>query len=361
VTRARINEKIDRAKGSNGTKRPIEILSFADMLEPDLENRELIKGLIGRGTTVMIYGEAGCGKTFLTLDLALNIAAGRNWFGMKTPLPGKVIYVAAEAGRSIKNRVAAWAMENEVDDVDFRAVVSPVDLCHPRGGDVDRLIEAIGGADVVIIDTVSRALAGGNENAPDDMGAFVTALDAMRDSLACTVIVVHHIGKDSSRGGRGHSLLHCAVDTEIEVERCDDISLARVTKQRDGPGGAEYGFRLKPVVLGMDEDHDVVTSCVVEREGIPDKKRVLGMRAQDALELLNRLMAQHGLMLDGEGWVEVAAWDEATKDLFRGNRMAKKRAKDELKAKGYVEFSPGDDRVRLIAQNAQMPDQLSPR
>ena len=239
-------------------RRPIEILAFADMLDPDLTDRSLVTGLLERETVVLIYGESGCGKTFLTLDLALHIAAGWGWFGMKVPLPCKVVYVAAEAGRSIKKRVAAWAGEYGLDVdavVEFRAVVSPVDLCHSKTWDLDRLIEVIGQADVVIIDTVSRALAGGNENAPDDMGAFVTALDAMRERLGCTVVAVHHVGKDASRGSLGHSALHCAVDTEVEVEKRDDVSVATVKKQRDGPDGQEYAFRLKPVILGMDQNH----------------------------------------------------------------------------------------------------------
>jgi hypothetical protein len=233
----------------------IEIIEFADLLEPELTTRSLVKGLIDARALALFYGEAGCGKTFLALDMALHVAAGREWFGRRTT-GGRVVYVAAEAGRSIRNRVAAWAREkgNGIA-VDFAAVVSPVDLCHPKTWDVPELAAAVGGADLVIIDTVSRALAGGNENAPDDMGAFVTALDLLRAKLGCAIVAVHHIGKDASRGGRGHSLLHCAVDTEVEVERCDGgASVATVTKQRDGPGGGEIGFLMRQVYLGDDQD-----------------------------------------------------------------------------------------------------------
>jgi hypothetical protein len=151
-----------------------------------------------------------------------------------------VVYVAAEAGRSIGNRIAAFAEAkwDGCSEVAFSVVTSPVDLCHlgRDGGDVERLIAAIGEADVVVIDTVSRALAGGNENAPDDMGRFVNALDRLREALGATIIAVHHIGKDASRGGRGHSLLHCAVDTEILVEKRDGVSVATVTDQPPNGG-----------------------------------------------------------------------------------------------------------------------------
>jgi hypothetical protein len=134
---------------------------------------------------------------------------------------------------------------------------------------MDKLIVTIRAADLeplalLIVDTASRALAGGNENAPDDMGALVRSVDRLRDELHCHVVLVHHTGKDQSRGARGHSLLRAAVDTEIEVIRWSDISSATITKQRDGISGERISFRLRQVVLGQDEDGDPVTSCVVE-------------------------------------------------------------------------------------------------
>jgi hypothetical protein len=212
----------------------------------------------------------------------------------------------------------------------------------------------------VIIDTVSRALAGGNENAPDDMGAFVTALDAMRERLGCTVIAVHHVGKDASRGSRGHSALQCAVDTEIEVEKCEDVSVATVKKQRDGPDGAEYAFRLKSVTLGMDEDRDIVTRCVVKATDVPEKP--LNEPAQKGLEALQEMVAQNGLLPNGEG-IEVKAWDDKMKELFgtdQKGRTKKARAKKELKEKRYVELSPAGDRVWPITQNAHKAGGYAP-
>ena len=46
---------------------------------------------------------------------------------------------------------------------------------------------------------VSRVLAGGNENAPDDMGALVRSLDRLRDQLHCHVCAVapHRQGQRS--------------------------------------------------------------------------------------------------------------------------------------------------------------------
>src|SRR5205085_7024209 len=110
--------------------------------------------------------------------------------------------------------------------------------------------------ELIIIDTLSRVLAGGNENAPDDMGSFVRNVDRLRADTGAAVLVVHHTGKDTSRGARGHSLLHAATDTEIETSK-DDVSgvyTAKVTKQRELPTEGALSFSLRQIELGFDQD-----------------------------------------------------------------------------------------------------------
>ena len=80
---------------------------------------------------------------------------------------------------------------------------------------------------------MSRALAGGNENAPDDMGAFVTNIDKIRHALNTHLCIVHHSGKDRARGARGHSLLRAGTDAELEVVKTTALSGQVITtKQR---------------------------------------------------------------------------------------------------------------------------------
>jgi hypothetical protein len=231
-------EQPGKTNHSAGVWRELEFIKFAEM-RPRLDGRPLIKGMLERDQTSLIFGASGSGKTFLALDRDLHIAAGLDWFGRKVA-QGGVVYVAAEAGRSIANRVVAWRAHHKMDsnDFPFAAVTSPVDLCHRGAGDIDRLIELIQSANLgpfalVEIDIISRAMAGGNENAPDDMGALVHSIDRLRDEMHCHVSAVHHVGKEANKGSRGHSLLHCAVDTEIEVIHNDatGISVATVTKR----------------------------------------------------------------------------------------------------------------------------------
>jgi hypothetical protein len=285
-----------QANGGAEDWRELELVRFADM-QPRLDGRSLVKGLLEQEQISVVFGEPGCGKTFLALDLSLHIAAGNDWFGRRVDKRA-VVYVAAEAGRGIFNRAVAWRLAHGINDIPFVAMTSQIDLCHATAGDVDRLITAVRSATLeplglLVIDTVSRVLAGGDENASDDMGAFVRSLDRLRNELGCHVLAIHHCGKEQSRGARGHSLLKAAVDTEVEVIRYDKvkISTATVTKQRDGISGDQITFRLRSIALGLDKDSEPVTSCVVEpTDERPQKdgtaKAKLSPAEKRALELL---------------------------------------------------------------------------
>src|SRR5690242_17562150 len=113
--------------------REIELLHFNDV-EAKLDQQWLVRGLLQPEQITVVFGPPGCGKTFLCLDVGLHVAAGVDWCGRRTS-GGWVIYVAAEAGRSIKNRIAAWKLSRNPAKgrkIRFVAVTTPVDLCHVK-------------------------------------------------------------------------------------------------------------------------------------------------------------------------------------------------------------------------------------
>lgn len=66
------------------TGRYISEMSYKRLKDKPEYNREklwLIKDLIPQGEVVMIYGDKGVGKTFMTLDIALQIATGSQELG----------------------------------------------------------------------------------------------------------------------------------------------------------------------------------------------------------------------------------------------------------------------------------------
>jgi hypothetical protein len=229
--------------------------------------KHLIEGMIPAGAMVVTYGESGQGKSSHTMDRDMHVVGGKPWCGHKAT-QGGVVWVAAEMSEDLYDRIEAVKQHLGLDnDTPFFAVPCPVDLLRP-GGDTKPLIALVKEIEdkhkvkivKVTIDTLSRALAGGNENAPDDMGALVKHLDAIRYECQCTVEAIHHCGKDTAKGARGHSLLRAATDTEIEVGQ----GRIKVTKQRSMAGGDAFSFRLKERHVGLRHDGSIAKSCYVE-------------------------------------------------------------------------------------------------
>lgn len=246
----------------------IEEIEWYSEIEPALTSAYVIKGLLDLAAMSVVYGPSNSGKTFFALDLAYHIAASLSWREHRVN-GGTVLYLAAEGGNGIANRLVALRQTHGQQDIPLALRRAGLDLLHPDA-DVPRIIALAaelacrGPLRLIVIDTLSRVLAGGDENGPVDMSAFVRNVDRIRQATGAHLMVVHHTGKDVARGARGHSSLRAATDTEIEI--CLDangVTKAIVTKQRDHPSGDEYPFSLKPVALGVDQDGDEITSCVV--------------------------------------------------------------------------------------------------
>ena len=64
-------------------------------------------------------------------------------------------------------------------------------------------------------------------------------------------MILHHSGKDATKGLRGHSSLLGAVDTELELIRFEDSmkGIIRTAKQKDGEDGTRIGFEMVSVEL----------------------------------------------------------------------------------------------------------------
>ncbi len=231
---------------------------------------QIVKRLLGAGSLFVVFGESNSGKTFWILDLALAIAAGKSWRGRATR-KGLVLYVAGEGAGSVRSRVAAYRRKNpDVDELPFAIIPQGVDLLDSAS--VSRLIETVRAAEAacgekiaaIILDTFARSIPGADENSSQDVGRAIAAADFVRTETGAAVGFVHHAGKDPSKGARGSSALRAACDTEILIEGQSGQRIATATKQRDLETGEPMPFELDVVPLGIDEDGEPVSSCVVK-------------------------------------------------------------------------------------------------
>ena len=284
-------------------KTPLRIIRFSEA-QAALDADDFVEGLLVRNAMSVIYGESNSGKTFFALDLALHVAAGIPWRGREVD-QGFVLYLALEGSHAILNRVAAFKKEHGLEGVELPFAIVPVslNLLDPNA-DADAVVEtcravaAEYGVDpaLIVVDTLARAISGGNENDAEDMGSLIKTGDLLRQQAPAHVMWIHHSGKDQAKGARGHSSLRAATDTEIEVVAAGPNRQASVTKQRDMECEGAFPFTLRVVELGANRRGKAVTSCVVEASDqmaeAPAGK--LSGHTKHALEVLFDVLAKSG-------------------------------------------------------------------
>ncbi|HCN90184.1 MAG TPA: helicase [Oxalobacteraceae bacterium] len=262
------------------TKTPpmrFKLLSAADLSNaPPM--RWMVRGVLPLDGLAALYGPSGSGKSFLVLDVAAAVAGGAyDWFGRRvTQCP--VTYCALEGEAGMGKRVNAWSRHNRKPvPACLRFITQPLDLL--AGSDVVDLAKAVqvagGAGGLVILDTLNRAAPGADENSSVDMGNIIAAAKRLQNLTGGLVLLVHHTGKDATKGLRGHSSLYAALDGAIEVNRTDSRREWSVAKSKDDETGAVHAFKLDVVPVGFDDEGEEITSCVaVQDDSVDAVKRV---------------------------------------------------------------------------------------
>ncbi|MDP9437274.1 MAG: helicase RepA family protein, partial [Actinomycetota bacterium] len=196
-------------------------------------------------------GKPGSYKSFLCLDLACCVATGKPWMGNPVA-QGPVVYVAAEGLRGMLLRVAAWEKHYGLEVKDLILTRDAVQLADPieQGLFIESMRHFREVPKFVIIDTLSRAMVGRDENNAQDASIFVEAADHIKTELPATVLVVHHENKNGTE--RGSTALRGAADAMFRVTRDEDTTLIKVhcDKMKDAQEPPDHTFDPSPVPLG---------------------------------------------------------------------------------------------------------------
>ena len=180
---------------------------FAD-LETQSNKEWLVHNLLGHGDAVCMYGKPGDGKSVLAEDLCLHVAAGWPWHGRPVKR-GAVLYVALERRKLVERRAIAFREKHNPPDLPF-AIVGGVHDFRVKATaeqiiEMAKRVEVATGEQIALIciDTLSRALCGGDENSSKDMGAIVNATGLLQQGTGAAVMWVHHMPLDGGERMRG--------------------------------------------------------------------------------------------------------------------------------------------------------------
>jgi hypothetical protein len=257
----------------------------------------LIKGLLPTRGLGVVFGPSQSGKSFLLLDMLAAIADGQSWFGYRVKRT-HVTYVMLEGEGGLRNRVSALEYQHRREiPPNFLALVQHFDLSDPM--QVEELGQLLPKGGVTAIDTLNRSAPGLDENAAHEMGKIIAGMKRLQELTEGLVICVHHTGKDASKGMRGHSSLHAALDMAIEVGRGDLTRWWKAAKVKDGADDRTRCFKLNVIDLGIDVDGDAITSCAIEPDNSAAALRP-APKGKNQKPVYQRLRGQ----LDADGWAK---------------------------------------------------------
>jgi len=308
-----------------------------------------------------LFGPPGSYKSFHALDMAEAIATGRPWMGNEICNPGAVLYICGEGMGGIGARIRACKINHQTkpgaeiyviryqlnlrsSPDDFNLLMESINELIERTGIELRLVQ---------IDTLARAFGGGQENDAADMGAFIHNCGRIQRKLNCALMVLHHSGKDQSKGLRGHSSLLGSLDSQLEIvkleqtERKEGVAgtgIITLSKSKDGQDNLKFGFEMVQVninqgqdnALGLEENFSLaVRECqeMIDEQHkpkpVPPSRSGAGGTQKIALDALHKAIADHGDMrlIDGKRnkSVHVEQWQQAFEAAQTDKTGVKKR------------------------------------
>jgi len=287
----------------------IKLIAFDD-IKLGNQRRDLVKGLIPRVGLIIVWGPPKSGKSFWVFYVAMHVALGWEYRGRRVH-QGPVIYCAFEGQTGIEARVEAFRqrfLNEDHDPVPFYLEPVTLDLVgdHAQLVAVIRTMLGEQKPAAVVLDTLNRSLRG-SESSDEDMTAYVRAADVIRENFKCAVIVVHHCGIEGTRP-RGHTALTGAADAQLSVERdANGNIVVEVEYAKDGPQGDAVASRLEVVEVGIDEDGEQITSCVVVPVDLAARATISTERLTRNQQTMFRILHAAGPSgLSQQAWYEQA-------------------------------------------------------
>lgn len=263
----------------------------------------IVEGYIESDSLVQLFGDPGCGKSFVAIDMACCIATGMGWHGHEVS-QGSVFYIAGEGHNGLARRLKAWEIGTGCSLVD-----TPLYKSHRAAQLYDASEAAIVAESIhalvnecgarpkaIVIDTVARNM-GGDENSTQDMNAFIAHLDHyLRQPYGCAVIVVHHSGAADKDRSRGSTALRGALDAEYKValDPNSKVILLESKKMKEAELPPSKSFSLGQVDLPLFDKygaaikgaHLVTVDISAVVKAANDKQEFLGKNLRKALDTL---------------------------------------------------------------------------
>lgn len=262
----------------------------------------LINGILESDSHGMLSGASMAFKTFVAIGMVHSICTGADFMGQKVYKTGKVLYVCGEGDGALSRRIKA----KQIVDGGFNGNLIKLDgtVRIDNKDDMARLKQAIEEIQpvLVVFDTFASLVSQTDENSPSDVGRVLRLIkETCRNASNTSSMIVHHHGKDASKGMRGASNFTNDVDFSFELNRNIDSMMTTLSckKMKDGENFNDIHIMAQVVELGLiKQDGTETTSLVmVKADHAPAKKSVnkLNPNSERALSKLREAITAKGI------------------------------------------------------------------
>jgi hypothetical protein len=195
------------------------LLNWDQFFTTDFGAIQLLPGkLMGPGQQITLVGDGKAGKSLFCQEWMWRMATGQEVLGDRPQEPVRILYLDAENGQEqVQERFLSFGAGPRAMGQLRYASFPPVRPLDTAGGGVDlmAMVKATG-AELVVIDTVSRFISGPENDADTWLNLYRhTLLPLKRDRIGS--VRLDHFGKDKERGGRGSSAKTQDVDHVWEL------------------------------------------------------------------------------------------------------------------------------------------------
>lgn len=284
-----------------------------EMIIPDLT--------IDRGQCRLLIADAGTGKTYFTLDVMLKASRGEAIFDKTPKRKLRTCLLDYETGEvSLNRRLERLSMGNELPDNLFIVQMTT------KLDSSDKVLEDLEKAilenkwDIIFIDSLLRAIA----TDPNSQAAsrVVTNLRSLAKRTKCSIVILHHTGKDGVKGDKSGSGTKTFVDS-VEV-------MQTFKKRKDG------------VFCRLQKSNDFTpTDFVFNLVDIGPKMKKWANEFSQNIKLEYQKVDRHR----SEEEKEYSVKDEIL-DLLKNNEMSRTQIKKSLKGTDSVKIKVINDMIK---------------
>jgi hypothetical protein len=217
----------------------------------------IIHGLLRRGETLNVIAPPKTGKSWLTIDLALAVATGREWLGFGTER-GDVLIIDNELhGETSADRIPRVGDARGIPRDEY---FDSVQIWNCRGQLVtidelrlDLVVIDPGRYRLIVLDALYRFIPSDkDENNNATMAGIYSALDSMAARLDCAFVCIHHASK-GAQGGKAVTDVGSGAGAQ---SRAADSHLVIRQHEQDGIVVVDAACRsfapIEPVCLRLD-------------------------------------------------------------------------------------------------------------